>query len=215
MNKKLILKWLGMAAVLVCSSSVWAAFTDSFESGLGGWTFSGPVQAVQSEYARDFLAGAGGDWLPTDGAWFASLWSTDSAGTDSSEMSRTFDGLAGESLSFDYYFDFGDFDASDTAMAVLSWSGGNSTLFEYNTPGNELSDDENIGWTSIAFTLPDSGLYTLTFSMFDSYGSFESVMGVDKVRLGQGTPVIPAPGALLLGLIGVSTFGALRKKFSL
>lgn len=209
-KKKLVLKWLGMAAVLVCAPSVWAAFTDGFESGLGDWTYSGQVQAVQSEYARDFLAPAGGDWLPTEGLWFASLWSTDSAGGDSSEMSRTFDGIGGEVLQFDYYFDFGDFAASDAATAVLSWSTGSSTLFEYNTPGHELADDQNVGWTHIAFTLPDSIAYTLTFSVWDSFGSFESVLGVDRVSTGQA--VVPTPGAILLGIIGISTYGVLRKK---
>jgi hypothetical protein len=203
-RKKLLWKWLGMAVVLVCSSSVWAGFTDGFESGLGGWTTSGQVQTVDYEYPRNL--GLSNDWLPTKGNYFASLWSTDNADATSAELSRTFDGVAGETLQFDYYFDLNDADMSEGPVSGSDWARADLsgyTLFE--------KDELTAGWQTRTYVLPDTRTYTLTFSAFDADGTFESVLGVDRISLGSAS-VVPAPGALLLGAIGLGTIGGLRKK---
>ncbi|MHC4356407.1 MAG: hypothetical protein ACYS0H_27205, partial [Planctomycetota bacterium] len=81
-------------AVVLCGSTARADIL-GFESGdLSGWTATGTVQAVNWELSRDFMglpqAPLSGFWDPTQGSYFASLWSTDSMGTDTATLTRTF-----------------------------------------------------------------------------------------------------------------------------
>jgi len=207
MNKKrLAWKQLGMVAVLVCSSGVWAAFTDGFEGGLGGWTTTGQVQTVEDEYARNL--GLSDFWLPTEGRYFASLWSTDWIDSGAT-LSRSFEGIAGETLLFDYYFDFNDADLPDDPVPGLDWAKADLSgvsLFESYTLTN--------GWQTLTYVLPETKSYTLTFSISDWDGTFESVLGVDRVSVGQAS-VVPVPGAALLGMLGVMAAGWLKRRGSL
>jgi hypothetical protein len=214
MNKKrLIWKWLGMAAVLACSSSVWAGFTDGFESGLGGWTATGYVQAVTSEYARNLGLGDF-EWLPTEGDYFASLWSGYDGNFDNipdydqAHLSRSFEGIAGETLEFDYFFDFNDSDITESDWAKAALDG--VDLFE--------AFDTTSGWVTFEYVLPETKTYELTFSVFDQDGFFESILGVDRVSVGQAGPpdgVIPAPAAILLAGMGTGLVGWLRRRRAL
>ncbi len=212
MNKKSVMRWLAMVGLLMGSSGAWAAFTDGFETGLGGWTASGPVQAVEFEYARNL--GLNGNWLPTEGAYFASLWTTDSDAYASSQMSRSFEGIAGDYLRFDYYFDFNDADLPETesptaqwdrAMAELSSADGTIELFDRSSTTS--------GWLTLSYQLPKTQTYELRFSAFDWDGTFESILGVDRVSV--GATIIPAPGALLLVGAGTCVVGWLRRKRTL
>lgn len=202
-----------VAGVLLLSTMpAWADVVNGgFEAGLAGWNATGAVSATSFEMSRDFLAPVGPDWTPTGGQLFASLWSTDNAGITQSSLSQTFTANAGDVLSFDYFFDFGDFATDpDTAIAVLSWSNGSVTLFEHNTPGYALGDDENVGWTTITRTLSATDMYTLTFTTTDGPGVFESILGVDRVSLNP----IPAPGAALLAMLGLGLVGWLRRRLA-
>ncbi len=186
-----------------------------FEDGLNDWTYTGTVAAIDFEYSRDFLGipqePFSGFWEPIGGDYFGSLWSTDLGGTNSSTLSQTFDAVTGDTLSFHYFFDFGDEAAyPDTATATLSWSGGSVNLFEHNTPGTELGDDENVPWTAMMFTLPDIDTYTLEFAVEDWAGDFESILGVDTLEI---VPV-PAPGAVALGALGLGMVGWVRRRLS-
>ncbi|MBP7050813.1 MAG: hypothetical protein KBE65_07350 [Phycisphaerae bacterium] len=209
---------LRIAIVLLCcgQAALGGLTNNTFETGnLAGWTSSGAgpgllcdPAAVTRQLSRDFLAPVAEDWLPTEGSYFAALWSTN--GVDlGSTLGQSFTAEAGATLRFDYFFDFGDVAPFyDTATATLTWSGGSVTLFEYNTAGHELEDDENVGWTTLSCILPADDTYTLLFTLADYDGTFESILGVDNVRLA----VIPAPGAILLASIGAGLLPRLRRR---
>ena len=205
---------LYVAVLSLCSIAKSAVSNGGFETGdLSGWNYSGTVGSVTNEYAREFLGlvqpPSGGIWYPSEGNYFASLWSTDSVGTDVSSLSQSFYAEAGDILQFDYFFDFGDYSPYyDWATGTLSWTGNSITLFEINTLGHELNDDENVDWTSIMYSLPISDTYTLGFTIADGAvpGSYESILGIDNVE------VIPAPGALLLVGIGVGIVHRMRRQ---
>ena len=208
MKSKVIVLVLTVAVVL-CGSRARADIL-GFESGdLSGWTATGVVQAVQWELSRDFLgltqAPASGFWDPTQGSYFASLWSTDGWGTDTATLTRTFSTptWAGGNarVQFDYFYDFGDIvPFEDPARIYVIDSLGNSVFdMTINDPfaGTGLGDDQNIDWTTLSVNLPSAGTYTLGFEIMDSIGAFESILGVDNVQ------VVPVPGAVLLGAIGL------------
>lgn len=218
MNKTCNVVWI-MAVLLSCCVTAKAGIVNgAFETGdLSGWAATGLVVAVGDELSRDFLGldqpPAGGLWLPSQGSYFASLWSTDSGGTDAAILSQTFLGTIGETLRFDYFFDFGDVGPlHDTAIATLLHPDGSAILFEHNTAGHELGDDENVGWATASYTLPRSGLYTLEYRVTDAVGSFESILGIDNVTVGA---VIPAPGAILLGTLGAGLVGWMPRRRTL
>lgn len=206
-----------------CATSARADFINGgFEDGtLSGWSAAGAGPlfgpgSVGAELVHDtLLVGTQGPfapfWTPTTGGGtrFASLWSSNFV-FGSSFLSQSFTGAAGQVLSFDYFFDtslspFGP----DVALGTLSGAA-SATLFEHNTPATLLAPDENIDWRHVEYTLPVSGVYTLSFAAIDGFGpgGIESLLGIDNVSL------VPAPGAALLAAMGFGLVGWTKRRFA-
>ncbi len=199
-----------------------------FEDGLYGWGTAGYVAAVDWEQRQDL---EGGFWEPMgdDSHFFASLWSTsvNEAGElrSNAALVGSFTAPAGYVLSFDYFFDYGDYDQQydppqhDTAVATLSWyENGQPTstkLFEHNRIIDQLDDFGNIEWTQMPPTvlpLADDDTYWLLFTINDmplgTGPGYPSILGIDNVSVN----VVPLPGAVLLGALGLGSAGGLLRR---
>ncbi len=199
---------LGVAIVAAAFSGAASAdiMNPGFETGdLSDWNTAGAVYAREWEMSRDFVPPIHDDWAPTEGLYFASLWSYDPVLGSNAQISTTFDATAGDVLSFDYFFDYGDVNPNfDTAVGTLTIGANQTTLFEWNTAGHQLGTDNNVDWTTVTHTLTEAGQYTLTFRTSDANAGFESILGVDNVSL------VPEPSALTLLALGA--IGLLRRR---
>lgn len=189
-----------------------------FETGdFTDWGTSGAVSpgfsdVVMSEFGRN-LGGGTEFWYPTEGTHFASLWSfgEDVTGTTHSytEISQTFTAGIDEKLIFDYFVDFGDFvDFSEaTATAQLSWAGGANSATLVDVFGPDLGDFGETGWNTVSYNLQAGVEYTLIFRIEDALGGeFESLFGIDDVRVGPST-VIPLPTGMGMAGVAVGALG--------
>ncbi len=180
-----------------------------FELGFTGWAYAGNTGSSPTStiIARDPIrmgqqAPLSGQWGPTEGDRFAALWSTDSIDQRGATLSQRFAANPGDVLEFMVFYDYGDFAPSaDGAFVRLETGTASVDLARFNMDaGSMLADDTNVGWHRVSHVLPMSstGFYDLTFSISDSDGTFESILGVDDVR------IVPAPGTIaLLGLAGL------------
>ena len=218
--KKLIFV-CAIASFFACSAQ--AGLTNgSFETGdLTGWITVLPVGAsasvVTSHSDTTWPSGVKPPvvpgvtaWGPTDGSYFA-LLKTDGPGS-LSQLYRSFYATAGTSLSFDYFWDSQDFvPFNDTGTGMLLSGMGTggpvvATLFSESIatdPGNHYGTP----WTSVSYTFANSGVYTLLITNTNGLDSLlDSYVGIDNVN------VIPAPGAILLGSIGLGVVSWLRRR---
>ena len=224
-----------LAVVVLATGSVRAGLTNgSFETGdLTGWTSVVPVNASISVVPShtDPMTNVGGDgpivygttsWAPTDGSAFA-LLKTDGPGSVT-QLYQSFYATAGAGLSFDYFWDSQDyapFDDTGTGMLLSGLGTGGplvSTLFSHNIgsnpsgPGGGTDPGDFYGtpWTSVSYTFATSGVYTLLITNMNGLDSnLDSYVGIDNVN------VIPAPGAILLGSIGLGLVNWLRRRRTL
>jgi hypothetical protein len=234
MMKKIIMIFVLVIAVLSVGSTQAGVINGSFETGdLTGWTTVVPSGASVSVVAShtDPMTNVGGDgpivygttsWSPTDGSAFA-LLKTDGPGSIT-QLYKSFYATAGADLSFDYFWDSQDyapFDDTGTGMLLSGLGTGGplvSTLFSHNIgsnpsgPGGGTDPGDFYGtpWTTVSYTFATSGVYTLLITNMNGLDSnLDSYVGVDNVS------VIPAPGAILLGSIGVGFVSWLRRRRTL
>jgi hypothetical protein len=217
MMKKPIMIFI-LAVVVLATGSVRAGFTNgSFEAGLNGWSWivpSGASITVVGSHTEPVPPATGTtSWGPTDGSNFA-LVKTDGPGS-LTMLYQSFYATAGASISLDYFWDSMDYvpfdDAATGTILAGMGTGGPvvTTLFSENVNSDPM-DYWGTPWTSVSYTFGASGVYTLLITNTNGLDSIlDSYVGIDNVN------VIPAPGAILLGGIGVGLFGWLRRRKTL
>jgi len=201
-----------LAVLILAAGSVQADLTNGgFETGdFTGWTTSVPGGA-SALVTTAHMEGVGNTiWTPTEGSYFARL-KTD-GGSSWCTLSQSFAAPSGYVVSFDYFFDWGDYHSYDDQSygRLLGSTGATVNEFFHWGQGGTLmgANYSNVGWSSQSYTLTASGTYTLMFGICNAYDSVnDSYMGIDNAS------VVPVPGAVLLGILGLGVVGVkLRKK---
>ncbi|MGB2866200.1 MAG: hypothetical protein WBC05_22900 [Sedimentisphaerales bacterium] len=223
MMKKLIMI-CALAVLIIAAGNAQAGLTNgSFESGdLTGWTVIVPSGASVSVVASHTDTNIGGvppvvpgvtAWGPTDGSAFA-LVKTDGPGS-LTQLYQSFYATAGADLSFDYFWDSQDympFDdmATGTLLAGAGTGGALVTTLFMESIATDPGNYYGTPWTSVSYTIANSGVYTLLITNTNGLDSIlDSHVGIDNVN------VIPAPGAILLGSIGLGVVSWLRRRRTL
>jgi len=223
MMKKIIMIFVLAIAVLSVGSAQAGFVNGSFEDGLNDWSIIVPSGAsVSAVTSHDDPSGPGGvppvvlgvtSWGPTDGSMFAVV-KTDGPGS-MTQLYQSFYATAGANISLDYFWDSQDYvpyndSASGTVLAGMGTGGPVvATLFSESIatdPGNYYGTP----WTTVSYTFASSGVYTLLITNMNGLDSaLDSIVGIDNVN------VIPAPGAILLGSIGLGLVNWLRRRRTL
>ncbi len=212
----------------VCALALWmmaapraqAAVTNgSFETGdLTGWSWTIPAGASIDVVTSHSDPGGTGttSWAPTDGSYFA-LLKTDGPGS-LTQLYQSYSMTPGNPLIFDYFWDSRDFKPfNDTAsLTIYSGVGLAGPLVSTSTLGSVNTDPQDYWgtpWQTRSLYLGSAGIYTIVFEVRNSLdGIKDSYLGIDNVSLFQA---VPAPGAILLGGIGVGLIGWLRRRRTL
>ncbi len=183
---------------------------------LKGWSYTdGQVRGV-----TDFTAGAK-TWDPAGGSYFAVLYPTDGKATFGDvTLSQDFTvSSPADMLKFDYFWDEGGTGKSTSVT-------GKADIYQDTSQiGTDLFNfvnglGKNTNWKTLSETASALGLsagttYTLVFTITEDPDHVQSHVGVDRVRVvAEQTPVpVPVPGAVLLGLLGLSAGGLGLRKF--
>ena len=206
-------------AVLTFSTGITQAdlSNNSFETGdLSGWSTavpSGGSVSVVKSHADTTGKGTGTtSWASTDGSGFALLRA--SGPGNSTKLYQTFTANAGHTLTFDYFWDSQDYKPfNDMATGSLLSGAGTggpvvSTLFSESV-NTDPSNYWGIPWKSVSYDITSAGTYTLLITAANGKdNSYDSYVGVDSIA------TAPVPGAVLLGMLGLSVVGVKLRKYA-
>jgi len=203
---------VGVAIVaILAGTSLADVVNGGFETGdLTGWTASSGVSVVTIHNQLDGSAQLPTSWSATEGQYFALLATN---GPDNFHtLSQSFGAQAGQALSFDYFFDWGDYHTlDDQSYGRLYDSAGAlvNEFFHWGAGGTLMGADySNVPWSPQSYTFTAGGTYTLGFGICnDGDSELDSYMGVDNVS------VVPVPGAVLLGILGLGAAGIKLRKY--
>ncbi|MDG3003609.1 PEP-CTERM sorting domain-containing protein [Paludisphaera mucosa] len=167
----------------------------SFETGdLAGWSANDPSLAT-AEFSVSSL-GTGGTFFPTDLDYLGYLRT--GLGVDvATTLSQTFQASAGETLSFDVFFDTGDDANNDYGYARLYDGSQNLVATLFSADEATVGPQGTTGWVSVSFLIASGGSYTLEFGVanaVDNDSFFDSALGIDKVSVSA----VPEPSSLVL-----------------
>lgn len=213
--KNVMRSLLAVAAVTIAGAgSAQAGFINGgFETGnFTGWNVTGG--GLANVVTSTSKLGESGTWTPAGGTYFASLQSGLGAGVYTL-ISQTFTAGAGAKLSFDIFFDAGDYlPFNDNGYAKLINADTNAVVATlYSKDVAAVGDYGSTGWDAVNHTIAASGNYKLEFGITNiGDNGLASGLGVDNVELLEE---VPAPPAVVLGVIGVASLlgvGRFRRK---
>lgn len=197
-----------LAVLFLAVGGVQADLTNGgFETGdLTGWTSTVPSGASVTVVSNHNEVGGQPppSWAPTEGSFFALL--KNDGPSNWCILEQSFRGAAGDVVSFNYFFDWGDkHPYDDQSYGRLLDSNGDLVceFFHWGEGGTRMDADySNVGWSSESFILTTGGDYMLKFGLKNDCPSY---MGIDAV---------PVPGAVLLGMLGLCVTGIKLRKFA-
>jgi hypothetical protein len=211
------------AAFVAVSPANAGIINGSFETGdFSGWTVVQPTFATvsTSELKKTDPGSPGGlsspTWNATHGNNFAYL----KAGADVGRytlLSQAFTAAAGEIVSFDIFFDAGDYlPFNDNGFANILNVGTLDLDNLYMKDISQVGSYGEDGWKHVEYMVREAGEFVLLFGVNnDGDNKLPSFLGVDNVYVGKpggsGDPV-PEPATLLVWSLAGAGFIARRRR---